>query len=294
MKNKIIYALGFFDGVHLGHQALLAECCRLAKEQGALPAVVSFDTSPSAVLQGNSPRMINTNADRIRLLEQFGIKNVFLYKTNRETLAMPWHAFLAQLLETGAVGFVCGSDYRFGRDGEGCAQILQQFCREKNLPCVIVPEQQMDGEKISSSRIRALLEQGDVIQANRLLGHPHVLTGPVVSGQQLGRTIGIPTANLLLPQELLIPRFGVYACKATVEDAVYMAVTNIGTRPTVAGTGITVEAFLLDFDKDLYGKQLQLEFYQFLRPEKRFSSLAELKAEILENVRQTRKIFEKT
>ena len=152
----------------------------------------------------------------------------------------------------------------------------------------------MDGEKISSSRIRALLEQGDVIQANRLLGHPHVLTGPVVSGQQLGRTIGIPTANLLFPEELLSLPFGVYACKATVEDAVYMAVTNIGTRPTVAGTGITVEAFLLDFDGDLYGKQLQLEFYQFLRPEKRFSSLAELKAEILENVRQTRKIFEKT
>lgn len=292
MKQKTIYALGFFDGVHLGHQALLAECCQMAGSQNAVSAAVTFRLPPSAVLQKQPPNMINTAADRVTLLKQFGMGQVSVYETDETTFSTPWQAFLQDLLNLGAVGFVCGSDFRFGRGGEGNAELLQDFCRERGLPCVVVPEQRMDGSRISSTRIRQLLEQGEVAQANRFLGHRHILSGKVVSGHQLGRTIGIPTANLLLPAELLAPKFGVYACKATVEGKEYMAVTNIGTRPTVDGKGVTVESYLLDFDGELYGKYVTIAFYDFLRPEQKFDSIDALKRQIANDITQVRTILQ--
>ena len=158
----------------------------------------------------------------------------------------------------------------------------------------MVPEQLWEGIRISSTAIRRLLEVGDVTKANALLGHPHTVTGQVVKGRQLGRTIGIPTANLELPSEILCPRHGVYACQVLIEDQQYMAVTNVGSRPTVGGHNVTVEPWLLDFEGDLYGKTIAVMFYKFLRPEEKFQSLEDLKAEICKNAEQTRKYFEKT
>ena len=149
----------------------------------------------------------------------------------------------------------------------------------------------MDGEKISSTRIRALLEKGDVENATTMLRHPHILSGKVVGGQKLGRTIGIPTANLSLPEELLTPAFGVYACKVWLDGRYYLAVTNVGTRPTVNGQNVTVEPWILDFDGDLYGKEITLEFHKFLRPEQKFSDLDGLKAQIQKDAEETRKLF---
>ena len=294
MKEKIIYTLGFFDGVHLGHQALLTECKRLAAENGCKTGALTFRSSPAAVLTGQKENAITTLHDRATLLKHSGMDTVQVFDTDRETLSITWQDFLRILTEDGAAGFVCGADFRFGQGGAGDAACLQAFCREKNLPCAVVAEQQMDGQKISSTRIRALLEQGDVTQANRLLGHPYVLTGQVVKGRQLGRTIEFPTANLALPEELLCPKLGVYACKAIIDGQEYMAVTNIGTRPTVSGEGVTIEAHLLDFYKDLYGKVLTLQFHAFLRPEKKFNSLEALQAEIQKNVQQTRNFFQKS
>ena len=159
------------------------------------------------------------------------------------------------------------------------------------MPFAIVPEQILDGERISSTRIRASLEQGDLAQVNRLLGHPMILTGTVFSGKQLGRTIGVPTANLLLPPELIVPKFGVYATKVVTDGKAYLAVTNIGTRPTVAGEGITVEAHLLDFEGDLYGKEITVMFYDFLRPEQKFADLDALKTQIAADIAKTRTIL---
>ena len=281
--NEKIFALGFFDGVHLGHRALLDACRQLAAEQNAEPCAVTFDLPPAAVLQKIQPNMLSTVEDRKTLLHQAGMAQILLLPTNEQILSMSWFAFLEMLLDQGAKGFVCGYDFRFGKNGEGNPEKLADFAAQRNLPCIIVPEQMMDGEKISSTRIRSLLEQGNVENANRLLGHPHTLTGTVVAGQQLGRTIGIPTANLHLPDVLLTPAFGVYACTAQVEGHTYVAVTNIGTRPTVSGAGITVEPWLLDFDGDLYGKEITLKFHKFLRPEQKFDSLDALKTQIRED-----------
>ena len=146
----------------------------------------------------------------------------------------------------------------------------------------------MDGKRISSTRIRGKIEEGNMESATRLLGHPHTLTGKVVHGHRLGRKLGFPTANLLLPEGIVTPRLGVYACRAIVDGAAYPAVTNVGTRPTVSGTGITVEPWILDFEGDLYDREILLEFYYFLRPETKFPDLESLQQEIRRNAEQTR------
>lgn len=288
---KKIFALGFFDGVHLGHQALLAECVRLAELHTCETAAITFEAHPQALFTDNPPKLINTAQDRNRLLLQYGIVHVHTFPVTREMMATDWQDFLEQLIACGAAGFVCGSDFRFGFRGEGNGRKLADFCKERQFPCSIIPEQILDGIRISSTHIRTLLENGQMEQALRFLGHPHILTGTVVPGRHLGRTMGIPTANLQLPEGVVSLRKGVYACKARVEGQTYLAVTNVGNRPTVGGSHVTVEPWLLDFDGDLYGKELTLEFHKFLRPEEKFPSLEALKAEIQKNAQQTRKFF---
>ncbi len=277
---KKIIALGFFDGVHLGHQALLRACTALAKQQNMTPAAITFETHPQAFFTATPPAQINTSADRDALLRQFGMAEIIRLPVNEKVMSTPWQAFLEDLLAQGAAGFVCGNDFRFGHKGAGDAARLQAFCREKDLPCTIVPEQQLGGIRISSTHIRSLLECGDMAQATQFLGHPHILTGEVISGRRLGRTLGIPTANLSLPEALIVPKLGVYACLACFEGKKLPAVTNIGNRPTVGGHRITVEPWILDFDGDLYGKEITLEFYAFIRPEQKFPTLEDLKAQI--------------
>lgn len=287
--TKRIFALGFFDGVHLGHQALLAECVRLAKAQGVQPAAITFDRHPQSLFSDNPPALISTEADRRMLLARFGIKAVHTLPVTKEVMSTHWQTFLENLLELGAVGFVCGDDFHFGFRGQGSSETLQAFCQERQLPCIIVPEQTVDGIRVSSTYIRQQLETGDMATAVKFLGHPHFLTGTVVPGKQLGRRLGIPTANLHLPQGLTVPKFGVYACLCRIDGTAYPAVTNIGIRPTVSGTGITVEPWILDYSGDLYGRSITLEFHYFLRPEQKFHSLDDLKAEIHRNAEETRR-----
>lgn len=291
---KTVYALGFFDGVHLGHQALITQCVRLAKELDAQAGAVTFDVHPQTVVAGQSPAMINTVADRLALLRLYGIQKVQPLHFDREFMHMPWQEFFRYLTqELDAAGLVCGDDFRFGAKGEGTATHLQQACRTVGIPCVIVPEQTVDGVRVSSTHIRSLIAQGQMGQAVAFLGHPHILTGTVISGRKLGRTIGVPTANLLLPEGVVVPKFGVYACKVRLDDRSYLAVTNVGTRPTVGGHRVTVEPWILDFEGDLYGKSITLAFYAFLRPERKFDSMEQLHREIMENARQTKEFFEK-
>ena len=289
--EKRIYALGFFDGVHLGHQALLRECRTLARTLGAQTAAITFQQHPSSLFTEDVPPLINSEEDRLRLLAGFGMEHICSLPVTREVMSTPWDVFLTQLLDQGAAGFVCGHDFRFGDRGQGDAGKLKTFCREQGLPCVIVPEQTLEGTRISSTYIRRQLETGDMATAVRFLGHPHILTGTVVHGHQLGRRLGIPTANLRLPEGLAVPRFGVYACRCLVDGAAYPAVTNIGTRPTVQGRSVTVEPWILDYEGDLYGREITLEFYRFLRPEQKFPDLEALQAEIRRNADQTREFL---
>ena len=282
MENKkIIYALGFFDGVHLGHQALLSACRELAEKSGCKAGVVTFTSHPDTLVLGKAPSLINTAEDRARLFKYFGMDTLVELPFDKALMNMPWQDFFKALLETHhAAGLVCGHDFRFGSRGEGTAALLAEACQEQGLPCKIVPVQKLDDVLISSTHIRTLLEQGKLETACRFLGHPHILSGRVVHGHQLGRTLGIPTANLLPPPETVALRHGVYACKAYVDSRAYPAVVNVGSRPTVGGNAVTVEAWLMDFSGDLYGKALTLAFHAFLRPEQKFACLEELQAQI--------------
>lgn len=290
--ERTIYALGVFDGVHLGHQALLSACRELAQTNGCKTGVVTFITHPDSLVSGKSPALLNTIEDRARLLHAFGTETVVELPFDQALMRTHWSDFLNQLVKQGAAGFVCGDDFRFGAGGNGTAKKLAAFCESRELPCAAVPQQILDGIRVSSTYIRTLIEEGDMVRAEKFMGHSHVLTGQVVQGRGLGHTVGIPTANLLLPKELIKPKLGVYACKATVDGKVYLAVTNIGSRPTVGGHQVRAESWLLDFEGDLYGKQLSLTFHEYLRPEKKFADLEELREEILKNAAQTRKILE--
>ena len=291
--EKRIFALGFFDGVHRGHQALLAECVRMAKAMDVETAAITFESHPQSLFRSDVPPLLTTLQDRFRLLLRYGIDHIYPFPVNRKVMSTPWEDFLEELMACGAVGFVCGDDFRFGSRGEGNAEKLRQFCRDRKLPCVIVPEQNLDGVRISSSYIRKQIGEGDMATAVRFLGHGHMLTGTVVTGRRLGHKLGFPTANIELPQGVIVPRHGVYACRAYVGEKRYMAVCNVGNRPTVQGHQVRTETWLLDFDGDLYGQSVTLEFMYFLRPEQRFESLDALKKAVLCDAENTRKFFEK-
>ena len=289
--NKRIFALGFFDGVHLGHQALLGECVRLAKAMDCQTAVITFESHPKSLFLKDVPPLLTTLQDRFRLLGRYGMEKVHPFAVTKTVMSTPWEDFLGELIDRGAAGFVCGDDFRFGSRGEGDATKLRQFCLERKMPCIIVPEQTLDGVRISSSYIRRQIETGDMATAVRFLGHGHMLTGTVVTGRKLGHRLGFPTANIELPEGVIVPRHGVYACRAFVGERGYMAVCNVGNRPTVEGHQIRTETWLLDFAGDLYGQAVTLEFLYFLRPEQRFQSLEALKSAVLQDAENTRKFF---
>ena len=292
-KNRKIFALGFFDGVHLGHQALLRRGVSLASQMDAQAAAITFLRHPQALFLEKPPLLLTTDGDRDILLRRYGIGPIYKFPVTKEVMSTPWQSFLEELLSYGAAGFVCGYDFRFGHKGEGNAEKLLQFCLERELPCMIVPEQSLDGIRISSTHIRGLIEKGDVEAAAKFLGHPHVLSGEVVTGRQVGRTIGVPTANILIPEDVVVPKLGVYACLCDIGGETYPAVTNIGSRPTVGGHQVRAESWILGFDGNLYGKMITLEFVRFLRPEQKFDSLEELKEQIQKDAADTMKILKK-
>ena len=294
MEQKQILALGFFDGVHLGHGALLTACRALADELGCDAGAVTFDTHPGALVSGDAPGLINTAQDRRRVMtEQYHMDRVICLPFDEEMRAMPWQEFFRMLREEyGAVGLVCGHDFRFGYRGEGNAALLEDACRVHDMACRVIPEQKLEGITVSSTYIRGLIESGEVEAAARFLGHPHFLTGEVVTGRNLGHKLGFPTANLLLPEGVVCPRHGVYACRVWVGQERYMAVANVGRRPTVNGHRLTIEPWILDFQGDLYGREIRLEFCRFIRPEEKFGSLEALRRQVLADGEMTRKIFE--
>ena len=296
-QRKVI-ALGFFDGVHMGHGALLRTVAERAKALDAIPCAFTFDRSPAAALTGKAVPLLSGVDDRARFMEElYGIREVVVasFDVMRQ---MDWRDFVEQYLqkELGAVHVVAGHDFHFGYKGEGNPQRLEEKCRELGMGCDIIPKVEVDGVTVSSTYIRSLVQEGKMERARWFLGHPHTLSGPVVHGSELGRTLGTPTANLLVPQGVISPGFGVYASRVCLPDGgTRLAVTNVGIRPTVNQdrNAVTVEPWILDFHGDLYGQDIRVEFYTRLRAERKFPSVEALRRAILENARQTRDYFAK-
>lgn len=296
-ERKRVIALGFFDGVHLGHGALLRRVRGAAQRSGCIPAAVTFDHHPRDLIPGaEKAPLLTTPQDREGLMRRlYGIEELIVLPFDVHLRDMDWRDFVTEVLvrQYHAACLVAGHDFRFGRGGAGTPERLEGLCRELGLECDIVDQVELEGVVISSTYIRTLIQAGEMERAVRFLGHPHVLSGTVVHGKALGRSIGIPTANLTVPAEVLTPAFGVYASKAWVGDRSWLAVTNVGVRPTVDDGGeVSVEPWILDFDGNLYGRNIRVEFFRRLRGERKFSALEELRAAVLENAAQTRSYFD--
>ena len=295
--RKRVIALGFFDGVHLGHAALLRRVTETAGRLGAVPAAATFDTHPEDVIPGRAHiPLITSPADRTELMKRlYGISDVLVTHFDQRMMRMDWRDFVRSYLvrECGAVHLVAGHDFHFGYKGEGNPRRLESLCAGLGLGCDIIPKVELEGITVSSTWIRSLLAQGEMERAARFLGHPYCFSGVVAHGKRLGSALGFPTVNLSFPAEVMTPAFGVYAARACFDGRSVMAVANVGVRPTVEASGqANAEAFLLDFHGDLYGKALRLEFYRFLRPERKFPTLEALRAEVMRNAEETRKFFE--
>lgn len=294
--RKRVIALGFFDGIHMGHAALLERTVQRAREIGATPSVLSFDIHPDTLVFGKEVPLINSAAGRADLIRRlFGIENVIFIHFDRRVMQMPWQEFVQTLVqEMDAAWVVVGHDFRFGWKGEGTAQRLNEYCAENGLGCDIIPAVTLEGRIVSSTYIRELIRAGEMERANQFLGHPHTLVDTVHYGYRLGTKMGTPTINMRFPDGVLVPRHGVYAARAILDDgSEHMAVTNVGVRPTVSGEDrVSVESFILDYSGNLYDRQVRIEFFRFLRPEMKFPSVDVLKAQILKDAESTRAYFE--
>ena len=298
MNKPTVIALGFFDGVHRGHAALLQRAAQRAKELGVESAVFTFNRPPKEVVTGKKVYLINSTDDRRDLMERlYGIDRVIFAPFDDNMMHCSWQDFLHELLirENGAVHLVAGHDYHFGYKNEGNPQLLQEACAKLGIGCDIIPKVELDGITVSSTYIRTLVESGDVERAAQFLGHRHCLSQAVRHGQHFGRTIGIPTVNLTIPEGVLVPRYGVYISRVYLPDGrSFPGVTNIGTRPTVSSSPeVTVETFLLDFDGDLYDRRIRLEFFCRLRGEQRFPDALSLRDQIHRDIDHARAYFAK-
>lgn len=285
MNERRVIALGFFDGVHIGHGALLKKTCERAKALGAIPAAMSFDTHPDTLVFGTSTELLNTMDERKQLMQSlYGIEDVIFCHFDKAMMNMDWEAFVEDYLvrELHACHLVCGHDYHFGARGFGNAERLTEKCRALGLGCDVIGEVKLDGVTVSSTYLRRLLKEGRMEEAVRFLGHGHIISGIVQHGDSRGHTLGLPTANLALDASLLVPAFGVYGGWADAgELGRFPAAVNLGVHPTVHELPHPVaEASLLGFDGDLYGRFLRLELLFQVRPERQFSSLQELTAQI--------------
>lgn len=297
MKHDRVIAIGFFDGVHLGHAALLRLTRRRADELGIPAAVLTFDTHPDTLVYHQPVPLINTLEDRKYLMEEkFSMDEVILAHFDRAMMEMPWEAFVEDYLlgELGAKHVVCGHDFSFGYRGQGTPDKLRRLCAQRGVGVNVVDKVSLGGITVSSTHIRQLIRQGDMEAAAQMLGHRHFLSGEVLHGKELGRRLGFPTANLALPEGLIAPAYGVYATLVTLPDgSAHPAVTNVGVRPTVHDQlGRLVEAWILDCTAELYGEKIRVEFFTRLRGEKKFDSLEALREEVLRNAAETRAFFQ--
>lgn len=284
IDEPTVVTIGKFDGRHKGHQKLLRQMLELKERHGWKTAIFSFDMAPSGIVSGKRPTVITTNQERRNNMEKMGIDYLVEYPFTPEVSHMPPEDFVGNILvgQMGAKAIVAGTDCRFGYQRSGDAELLRRLAPQYGYQAVIIIKEQDEHRDISSTYVREELDRGNVEKANALLGQPYAIHGTVVHGNHIGGAIlGFPTANILPPPEKHLPPFGVYVARVLVDGKYYGGVTNIGRKPTVAGEyPVGVETFILGLDEDLYGKNIEVQLFHFVRPEQKFESLDLLKAQI--------------
>ena len=279
-----VAVMGNMDGVHKGHQALIAEARKLAKEKGKPLGAIIFEPHPRQVFDpGADPFALTTREQKTALLAEHGVETVFILPFNRHLSMLSPREFVEDILAgvLGLSGILVGEEFRFGQKRAGTTDMLQDFGTNAGLTVQIVTPVALEGkaEKFSSSQVREALRAGDPAHATAILGRPWKIAGIVQKGQQLGRTLDFPTANVSL-DDYLQPARGVYAVTIQINGETHKGVANFGSRPTVDGHSVLLEVFLFDFARDIYGEMIEVAFHHFIRPEKKFDGLDALKAQI--------------
>jgi riboflavin kinase/FMN adenylyltransferase len=277
---RLSLALGFFDCAHLGHRAILRSAAESARETNAIGAAFTFDNDPFAVL-GQKDKLIYTFGERVALLAEIGVQAVVAAAFSKEFMRLPADAFLETLTKSFDVAaLACGPDYTYGFGGGGDAAGLSRYCALRGIPFRVVPFVTENGVKVSSTAVREFLQKGDVEAANLFLGAPYSARGRVERGRALGRRLSYPTANLPVPSGKLRIKDGVYATRTAVGGAVYASVTNAGGKPTFGIGSYGIETHLLDYNKDLYGRDVKVEFLRYMRPVQTFGGPDALRAQL--------------
>lgn len=288
-------ALGFFDGVHLGHKAVIESAVKFAEENGKKSAVITFSDHPCCYFWGVCPKYILTRKERERKIEELGVD--YLYELDFESISgLTAQDYLKDVLVKHfmPVSISTGWNHNFGCNKSGNVKLLLECSKKFGYEYFELPPQKLENEIISSTLIRKLLSEGKIEKANAMLGYKFAITGTVVKGNQIGRTIGFKTANIVYPPELIELPYGVYSVDVQLaptlspspigEGNLMKAIANFGVRPTINGSHAVLEVHILDFDKDIYGEEIEIEFNRMIRHEKKFSSLDELKNQIQRDI----------
>ena len=287
---------GTFDGVHLGHQTILARLTEVARNSGGESVLITYWPHPRTVVSNDSQnlKLLTTLEEKTALIDQAGVDHLVIIPFTRSFSQLTSGEYINQILidRIGTKKLVIGYDHRFGRDREGGFDYIKAHQNEYGFEVEEIPRQDVEAVGVSSSKIRAALNEGNVLTANQFLGRPYTLTGTIVKGRQLGRTIGFPTANMQVDDAAkLIPANGVYAVSVEYGGQTLSGMLNIGFRPTVAGTNQTIETYIFDFDKDIYGEHMTLKFREFLRPEQKFDGLPALVAQLKRDEESARAVL---
>ncbi len=279
-------AIGKFDGIHRGHQALLANILE-GKKRGLQAAVFTFDPMPSAFFSGTGGQELTTREEKRRIFQKLGVDVLIEFPLREDTAAIAPQTFIEEILvrRMKSAYVAAGRDVTFGRYGAGDSAMLTAYGRKLGFTVQIIDKVCVDGREVSSSRIREELEAGHMEAVEELIGFPYSITGEVVHGKRLGRTIGMPTVNLLPPPGKLLPPFGVYFSEVSWNGTHFRSISNVGCKPTVSRERITgVETYLYDFAQDIYGQEITVKLLRFKRPEMKFGSVGELRAQARKDI----------
>lgn len=290
LSKRTAVALGMFDGVHIGHKTVIQFAIDYAKTNNIKSAVITLANHPRELTQGKAPDLITDLSARLAIFEELGVDYVLVLDFDEKLMNTSAEEYLQKyLVDTLNVEFVStGYDHHFGKNRSGSIEMLKTWTKTKGIQFVVVGEVDMANEKISSSKIRELIHAGSIKEANQLLGHKFKIISKIIEGKKQGTQIGFPTANLKLPVDMIIPANGVYSGTCSVEgiEGSFNCAVNIGVRPSFDdGTYKSIEAHILGFDQDIYGKVLHLELEARIRAEKKFESLEDLKKQITEDIK---------
>jgi len=295
--STAIVTVGTFDGLHLGHQKIIHRMTALAKENNGETVLVTFDPHPRLVVNTNTHeiKFINTQNRKFALLNDLGIDHLIIIPFTKEFAKTSSEDFIKEYLidRIGTKKLIVGYDHHFGRDREGNYEKLHQLGTKYGFDVEEISAQYIDDIAVSSTKIRKALMDGDIKLANKMLGYTYSITGVVVEGNKIGRTIGFPTANIEIEDKFkLIAAGGVYACKVGIDGKEFVGMGNIGTRPTVGINGLVTEVHIFDYDKDIYGQEITICFIDRIRDEKKFDGLDELKSQLQQDRILVKNLFQ--